>query len=194
MNEDQTSFTEDEVKEQAEELGLEVEPELLETVTPKEFFTWLQANEHKTWSHGKNGGFSSKEGSSPIFKYFRLNLDTRDMRIFNIETDSMHTSTDYRDEAPEGAKNLLDMLDVKAKTWKDEEEVSMLKRKLMGRFPDLDFKQVMMALTFLQEDLIDKWWADKYNQDGRDFKWEKKQFTYHEMKARLSELIESERK
>ena len=172
----------------------------LESVTPRQFFEWLKANEHKTWSHGDNGGFSSKareNGGGPIFKYFRLNLDTRDMKIFNIETNSMHTSTDFRDKAPEGVKTLTDMLDHKAKEWKDEEHESKLKRQLMGRFPELDFDAVIKALNFLSHELLEKWWSGiifDERKKGKEFDWNKQQFTYHEFKRRLTDMIESEMK
>lgn len=48
-------------------------------VTLEELKIWLKKNEYRTW----NWNAPIKEGTLEI-KYLRFNLDTRDMKIFNI--------------------------------------------------------------------------------------------------------------
>jgi hypothetical protein len=85
------------------------EEKFTEAITPKQFTDWVRDNEHRTWSLRK--GWS--EGGTHEVKYFRFNLDTRDMRIYRIEADCGYNRTVVADFREEFQGNLLELLEKK---------------------------------------------------------------------------------
>jgi len=83
-------------------------------VKMSELIAWTKKNLHKTWYHGKGGGFDSLDTDSkhsPVVKYLRPILDTRDMKIFRIEWEGFGTQVvDFRDDDIPIGETILDKL------------------------------------------------------------------------------------
>lgn len=159
----------------------------VDAVSPRQFLDWLKENLHKTWYMGKNGGFgSAKEDATPFYKYFYLSLDTRDMKIFHIGTNM--GPVDFRDEPTSDEKNILDLLSEKVKKSNQKDETK-LETALKSRFPDVDIDQIYTALEFIKDECVDELF-DRENDRNRDFPWEKKLFSYHDMRDKFTELVE----
>lgn len=85
----------------------------MKPVTPRQFNDWLKKNLRYTWLIGEQGGFwNVDKGHRALIKYFYPKLDTRDMKIFRIDTNPERFSVDFRDE---GEGTILDALDRKIK-------------------------------------------------------------------------------
>lgn len=162
-------------------------------VSVKEFTDWIKNNLHMTWWRGEGGGFDSigkagKKGS-PVFKYFYPSIDMRDGKVFHIGTNV--GPVDFRDDGPKEAETILDLLEHKFEQCKEsygKEEVHPLEKKLRAIFgEELDFEQVQGALHFIASDCIEELFKEK---GGYDIDYKKKQFTYHDMREKLTELIE----
>lgn len=64
-------------------------------MTLDEVNQWIKRNTLRTWSFPNFG----KENSTLEIKYFRFNLDTRDMKIFRIEIDGFADKVaDFRED------------------------------------------------------------------------------------------------
>lgn len=165
------------------------------SVTPSEFFKWLKNHTHKTWFMGKEGGFMGKEGASPVMKYIHPIIDTRDMKIFHISFDNRKLDVDFRDsdsgkdDEDDTGESILDLINKKIeKNLVDDNSENMLLLDLKTNFPELDKNQVLMALRHVLNTSFDKLWQAKAKYDG-DFKWNKKQYTYHELKEEALDIV-----
>lgn len=80
-------------------------------VTIGQLADWIEKNKHRTWSHDHLAG-KTKRCPSFEMKYIRFNLDTRDMRIFAIQTDGGGNLTvDFREDDKDWT--ILDLLESK---------------------------------------------------------------------------------
>jgi len=81
-------------------------------VTLKQLSDWIEKNKHRTWNHDYHFGPEKKGETTFEMKYIRFNLDTRDMRIFAIQTDGFgELKVDFREDDKDWT--ILDLLEFK---------------------------------------------------------------------------------
>lgn len=82
-------------------------------VTLQQLSEWVAKNENRTWSRSDLVDYTKR---TLEMKYIRFNLDTRDMMIFRVDTDSDRgVSADFREEFD---GNILELLESKLDAYK----------------------------------------------------------------------------
>lgn len=81
---------------------------MAKAVTMQQLTDWVEKNKHRTWNHKLF--MEQTNMPSMEIKYLRFNLDTRDMKVFNVISDRGNVMADFRDEFD---GDILELLETK---------------------------------------------------------------------------------